>query len=613
MTYLKKAKKIELLAPARAADSGIIAIQSGADAVYIGAPRYGARAAVGNSLQDIERLSKYAHQFHARVYVALNTILFDQELETARKLIFELAETGVDALIVQDMGILELDLPPLELHASTQTHNYQTEKIKFLEDVGFSRVVLARELTLDQIRHIRSASGVELEAFVHGALCVSLSGQCYMSEAQGGRSGNRGVCAQPCRKLYDLIDSDGAVIVKNKHLLSLKDLDLSSHVGDLILAGVTSLKIEGRLKDDNYLKNTTVHYRKELDRFFNQYPEFSQLSDGQSFAGFEPDPALTFSRGTSNYFLNGRHSAMTSFDSPKSAGEYVGIVKSCSGRILEFTPVNTLNNNDGLTWFDANGLLRGVKVNHAEGNRITLADSVEIRTGTRLYRNYHHKFSEVLRNSSPIRKITIQIQVFEVEDGLKFIITDESGLTMSRLFNLKRIEARQPLKAESAFLEQLSKSGDTIYEVGQIELNWNQPWFLPISEINSIRRSLLKEFNIFRINSHPKRKIFRHNREARWLSRHVDYTGNVSNHLAEAFYFSHGAEKVDPALEVSKDYRGKRLMSMKHCLKYQLGHCPRVKDAPLPSWQEPLYLQDGNLKFMLEFDCKACLMNLYHL
>ena len=606
-------QKIELLAPARTADSGIVAIQSGADAVYIGAPSFSARAAVGNTVRDIERLSKFAHQFHARVYVALNTILFDHELEIVRKLIYELAETGMDALIVQDMGILELDLPSVELHASTQTHNYDPEKIKFLENVGFSRVVLARELTLEQIRNIRAVTSVELETFVHGALCVSLSGQCYMSEAQGGRSGNRGVCAQPCRKMYNLIDSEGKVIERDKHLLSLKDLDLSDHVGDLVLAGVSSLKIEGRLKDDNYLKNTTVHYRRKLDNFFNQYTDYGQLSSGFSISGFEPDTSLTFSRGASKYFINGRNSSMTSFDTPKSAGEYVGVVYRCKGRILEIEPVKDLNNNDGLTWFDTGGTLNGVKVNLADGNRITLSEPVNIIPGTRWYRNYHHKFSEMVRNSNPVRKIGIQIMVSEDESGLNFIVTDEDGLRMSYHFQLEMVEARDFQKAEATFLDQLAKSGDTIFIISQVGVTWKKPWFMPISVINGIRRTLLGEFVMFRISKHPKGKVFRHNREARWFSNHVDYTGNVSNQLAKSFYFSHGAESVVPAIEVSKDYQGKRLMSMKHCLKFQLGYCPRVKDTPLPSWKEPLYLMDGDTKFRLEFDCKSCLMNLYHL
>lgn len=606
-------KKIELLAPARTADSGIIAIQSGADAVYIGAPRFSARAAVGNTVQDIERLTAYAHQFHARVYVALNTILFDHEMESARQMIHELAKAGIDALIIQDMGILELDLPPLEIHASTQTHNYSIEKIQFLEQVGLSRVVLARELTLEQIRQIRAATTVELEAFVHGALCVSISGQCYMSETQGGRSGNRGVCAQPCRKLYDLIDSRGEVIQKQKHLLSLKDLDLSSHVGELILGGVTSLKIEGRLKDNNYLKNTTVQYRRELDRFFNQNPEYGPLSAGFTVAGFNPDMALTFTRGYSNYFLKGRHSHLASFDTPKSAGEFVGIVKRVSGNVLEIAPEKELHNNDGLTWFDANGILQGVKVNVSGGNQITLGKSVNIIPGTRLFRNYHHQFSEMLESSRPFRKIPVSIKVSEEGEGLNFLVADEYGLRLNKLVHLEYVEARQPLKAETSFLEQLAKSGDTIYEIRRIDLNWMKPWFLPISVINSIRRSLLDEFTIVRIANHPKGKVFQHNRQARWLSKHIDYTGNVSNQQAASFYFSHGVESIDPALKVSKDYKGKRLMSMKHCLKYQLGYCPRVTGSPLPSWHEPLFLKDGNAKFRVEFDCKACLMNLFHI
>jgi 23S rRNA 5-hydroxycytidine C2501 synthase len=317
-------KRLELLAPARTVDSGIVAINFGADAVYIGAPAFSARAAAGNSVDDIARLSTYAHRFHAKVFVALNTILFDHELDSAQTLIRQLHEAGADALIVQDMGILKMNLPPIELHASTQTNNYSLERIQFLENAGFQRIVLARELTLQQIKEIRTETTVELESFVHGALCVSLSGQCYMSEALGGRSGNRGVCAQPCRKLYDLIDADGRIIMKQKHLLSLKDLNLSDYLADMALAGITSFKIEGRLKDDNYLKNITAYYRRRLDAFLENNYDYRKASSGKVWFDFVPDPAKTFSRGTSNYFLQGRSADIVSSDTPKSAGEYIG-------------------------------------------------------------------------------------------------------------------------------------------------------------------------------------------------------------------------------------------------------------------------------------------------
>lgn len=606
-------KRIELLAPARTADSGITAINFGADAVYIGAPAFSARAAAGNSVDDIARLAKYARQFHARVFVALNTILFDHELDLVQKLIYQLHEAGADALIIQDMGILKMNLPPIELHASTQTNNYSLERIQFLENAGFQRIVLSRELTLRQIGEIRQATTVELESFIHGALCVSFSGQCYMSEAQGGRSGNRGVCAQPCRKLYNLAEADGQIILKQKHLLSLKDLDLSGYLADMALAGITSFKIEGRLKDDSYLKNITAYYRRRLDAFLENNPIFRKASSGKVYFDFEPDPAKTFSRGTSSYFLQGRSADIVSFDTPKSAGEFIGIVDECQGKILRISSEKQLNNNDGLCFFNPEGKLEGAKVNIATGNTIALAEEVVLQTGTKIYRNYDHSFSELLKNSRTTRKISVNIEVSAVEEGLELTVSCAEGISFQSVFPVEKTVARQSEKAAETLQVQLAKSGDTVFQVGNVSVNWSEALFLPVSQLNQIRRSFLDAYLQFRIEQRNSNTPFIHRADARLPFKQVSFSENISNQLAEEFYREHGAAEIEPAMEVTMIYHGKRLMTMKHCLKYQLGFCPKEKDHTQMPFKEPLFLVDGNRKFRLEFDCRECRMNLYSL
>lgn len=603
--------RLELLAPARTAASGIIAVNFGADAVYIGAPAFGARAAAGNTVPDIGKLVQYAHQYHARVFVALNTILFDNELEEARRLIWQLHETGVDAIIVQDKGILMMDLPPVELHASTQAHNYHPERIQFLDQVGFSRIVLARELTLLQIRAIREVTAAELEFFVHGALCVSFSGQCYMSASQGGRSGNRGVCAQPCRKIYDLIDANGNIIEKQKHLLSLKDLDLSGHLADLASAGITSFKIEGRLKDDNYLKNITAFYRKRLDAFLEGSPDFRKASSGRVYFDFDPNPSKTFSRGTGSYFLNGRNPEMVNFDTPKSSGEYVGKVIRSKGKILEAELDTNLNNNDGITYFDGNGRLAGVKINTAKGNTITLASVVNLRAGTPLFRNYDHVYNEMLKQSRTIRKIGLSIRVAINGNTLTLHGEDEDGNRYGSSFGIEWQPAQKPENAREMFVAQLSKPGETPFEVTGITFEWEMPVFLPVSELNRLRRRFLIGFMDHRLANRPKNKIFQRNPAPVYPVTAVSFSENISNHLAAEFYRAHGVVQIEQAAEVTGNYKGKKLMTMKHCLKYQLGYCPREAAHKHSGWIEPIYLVDGNLKFRLGFDCKTCQMELY--
>jgi 23S rRNA 5-hydroxycytidine C2501 synthase len=603
--------RIELLAPARTAESGIVAVNFGADAVYIGAPAFSARAAAGNTVGEIARLVSYAHRYYARVFVALNTIVYDHELDEVHRLIWQLHEAGADALIVQDMGILKMDLPPVELHASTQTNAYEPERIQFLEAAGFRRIVLARELSLDQIAHIRRNTNVELESFVHGALCVSLSGQCYLSEALGGRSGNRGVCAQPCRKTYDLIDATGQILEKQKHLLSLKDLQLGDHLAEMAYAGISSFKIEGRLKDDNYLKNITAWYRKRVDAFLSGNPDFRKASSGKVYFDFVPHPDKTFSRGTSDYFLHGRTPDIVSFDTPKSAGEFIGTVSQSRGRMLVIDPDQVLGNNDGLCFFNRKGQLEGVKVNVAKGNSIELAHPVELLPGTKIYRNYDHAFNEMLRKSRTFRKIGLTMEIGISRNRIQLTGLDEDGNRFQLEFDHTAAMARDKERAGEALKEQFSKTGDTHFEITDIRLDWTEPVFIPASVINRIRRDFLNRFMEYRESLFKPNVPYVPVKSFGKVFASVDYTWNVSNRMAKAFYADFGADVVEPAPEISGEFTGKRLMTMKHCLKYQLGNCPKEKSQLKGALKEPLFLDDGRRRFRLEFDCRACRMNLY--
>lgn len=587
----------------------MLAINFGADAVYIGAPAFSARAAAGNAVSDIARLTSYARRYYAKVYIALNTILFDHELKEVRRLIIQLHDAGVNAFIIQDMGILKMDLPPVELHASTQTNNYEPERIQFLEKAGFRRVVLARELTIEQIRAIRASTRVELEGFVHGALCVSFSGQCYMSDALGGRSGNRGVCAQPCRRLYDLVDADGRILEKQKHLLSLKDLHTGDHIAEMALAGISSFKIEGRLKDDNYLKNITAYYRKRVDGFLAGRSDFRKSSSGKVIFDFVPNPEKTFSRGTGDYFLHGRSQDMVSFDTPKSAGEFIGKVIQTDGKYAIIENGHLLGNNDGLCFY--NKSLEGVKVNFVSGNRAEFSRKADIQPGTFMYRNYDHSFNELLRKSQTIRKVEIRMRIFEEEGGLVVSGEDEDGNKYSKRFDCERSVARNGEKAISVLREQMGKAGDSIFEVTEVIPDLKEPLFFPVSVINAMRREFLDHFFSFRLGQMPATPASRPVVPPDVLIGAVDYTWNVSNRLAAQFYRECGATSVELSPEVSRQYEGKRLMTMKHCLKYQLGYCPKEKSHSAGDFREPLYLHDGIHRFRLEFDCKSCRMNLY--
>ena len=597
---------IELLSPAKNLECGLAAINHGADAVYIGASQFGARAAAGNSVEDVEKLVKYAHQYRSKVLVALNTILTDEQLPDAEKLIWDVYNAGADALIVQDMGILKLNLPPIALHASTQTDNRTVEKVKFLQDVGFSRVVLARELSLKQIAEISSQTDVELEAFVHGALCVSYSGQCYMSQANCGRSANRGQCAQYCRLPYHLLDADDTMLVKNKHFLSLKDLDLSESLEELMEAGVTSFKIEGRLKDADYVKNITAYYRKKLDAVLEGNSKFAKSSSGHTTFFFEPNPEKSFRRGASDYFLHGRKPDIVHLDTPKSMGEAIGKVKEIGDYYFTMSSAEKLNNGDGLCFINPHGDLTGFRVNKVDDRRVYPADMPRLTEGIWLYRNQDHEFEKILQHKTSERRVPLEIVFREIATGFFIQLTDDDGTSILFQAACDKQPAQKPDAVNDNIKNQLSKLGNTIYEAVDISIQLDAPWFFPASQLSEWRRLAVEELDKARANAYvrtPKRE----SKPADFPTKQLTYLGNVINAKAEAFYREHGVEDIQPGFEVKAE-EGVPLMFCKHCIKFTMGWCP--KEGYKATFKEPLYLKNNNQLYKLTFDCKICEMRI---
>lgn len=607
---MAQVRLIELLAPAKTAEIGVEAIRHGADAVYIGAPRFSARAAAGNEIDDIARLVKYAHFFGARVYVALNTILKDDELEEARSLIYSLYNIGVDALIVQDMGILELDIPPIALHASTQTDNRTVEKVRFLETAGFSQVVLARELSLQQIREIAGNTHVPLEVFVHGALCVSYSGQCYLSCRMSGRSANRGECAQYCRLPYTLKDADGNILLKDKHILSLKDLNQSRELYSLLDAGASSLKIEGRLKEMSYVKNVTAYYRRKLDAIFENDNRYTRSSYGKSTFYFIPDVQKSFNREFTSYFFHGRgKDSLCSLDTPKSRGEQIGTVKSVSGQTLVVAGVVPVHNGDGLCFIDKNGVFAGFRVNKSEGNKIYPAEMPDIPSKTILYRNYDHEFEKTLDKKSAERRISIDLNLSETSQGFELIAGDETGISVSVTLPVEKEEARTPQKEN--IIRQLTKLGDTPFAVRRTTYNLSHDWFVPSSLWADLRRRAIDELTLRREQSYRcERRKDTIVSMPEFPEKELTYLGNVSNRLARSFYEKCGVKKIEEAFE-SAPSGNHPLMFTKYCVKYSLEICPRFFPKKQLSHSEPLTLHYKDTILRLEFDCRRCEMRVY--
>lgn len=615
-------RPIELLAPAKNADCGIEAVRHGADAVYIGAPRFGARAAAGNSIEDIARLVAFAHQFRARVYVTVNTILLDEELKDTEDMIWDLYRAGVDALIVQDMALMELNLPPIPLHASTQMDNRTVEKVRFLQQQGFSQVVLARELSLQQIRDIHQACpSVPLEVFVHGALCVSYSGQCYVSQHCFGRSANRGNCAQFCRLKFDLVDADGRVMEQDKHLLSLKDMNQSDQLEQLLEAGASSLKIEGRLKDVTYVKNVTAYYRQKLDAVFRRHPEYCRSSSGQCTYTFRPQLEKSFNRGFTHYFLNGRQPDIFSFNTPKSLGEEVGTVKEIRGKCIIVSGVKPFSNGDGLCFVDENGKLQGFRVNRVDdSNKIYPVEMPRVRIHTRLYRNFDQEFDRLLSKPSAERRIAVEWQVSEYPEGFVLQLTDEDEVSVSVPFAYAKEPARSA--QDENIRKQLSKLGNTCFVATRVDVSLQSNWFIPSSVLAEWRRVAVEKLEQARRVNYPVhyRKIptafTKQLRQAQGQESEplkgmqLTYLANVMNSRAEAFYKSLGAVRVDPAFE-KKEPAGAVLMFCKHCLRYSLGWCTKQGGRRSP-FREPYFLVSGDgRRFRLEFDCKNCQMKVY--
>ena len=569
--------KTELLAPAKDIETAKIAVDCGADAVYIGGPLFGARSKAGNSISDIKEIVDYAHRFYVRIYVTVNTVLSNSELQEAQKLIKELYDIGVDGIIIQDMGILELainnQLPPISIHISTQCDNRDVEKIKFFESVGVPRVVLARELSLDKIREIRNCTKVELECFVHGALCVSYSGQCYLSEYIGGRSANRGECAQPCRKKYTLVDDLGNVIVENKHLLSLKDFNASRHLKEMVDIGVNSFKIEGRLKDINYVKSVVLYYRKLLNNLSDK------TSSGKVFTDITPDITKTFNRGYTDYFLKERGKCFN-FDVPK--GQFIGKVTKIGRDFFEMDSLDTVNPQDGLCVGNDFGCL----VNKVEDNRIYPNRMPEIKKGDSVYRNKDAKYEKYINNAKVVRKIGIDLCVVDN----RIILTDENDNMVSLEFPSTTL-SHNPARMNEIFRTQFLKTGESNFYIDRVNISGHIP-FMPISVINELRRKSLALLMQERIKNYP-REIQQKLQYSEFYKPKYDYRANVYNDSAREFYLKCNCEIVG-------DNKPVELMRTKHCLKYALNMCRSEKKLFL--------VDEKGAKYPLKFDCKNCEM-----
>ena len=598
---------LELLSPAGNADIGIAAIDHGADAVYIGAPKFSARADAGVSVADIARLIRHAHLYYAKVYVALNTIMTDRELAESLDIIREVYQLGADGLIIQDVGLLELDLPPIPLIASTQMHNNTAEKVRFLEAVGFQRVILARELTLSEIADIRrNTSKIELEAFVHGALCVSYSGQCYMSQAVAGRSGNRGVCAQPCRSHYTLTDGDGNVIQKNKFLLSLKDLNLMNMIPDMIAAGVNSFKIEGRYKGIEYVKNVTAAYRQAIDRFISGHPDYRKSSSGVSALTFSPDPDRTFNRGYTQYFISGPGEKVASIDTQKAIGQYLGEITG-AGKDFFRIARHDLQNGDGLCFFTKKNDLAGFRVDRVDKENIYPNNMTGLEIGTRLYRNHDMALARILKKSSGVRRIAVEMDFRQEDKLIRLTVRDEDSNEAGTVKEVLFEPSRNPSRARSQIETHMTSTGNTPYQTARLTIQPQQQGFLPASLLNGIRRDVLEELTRIRRETCPRQNITFTPNNAPYPEKKLDFHANVMNDLARRFYERHGAAITEPAFEALSETTGKTVMTTRYCIRHQLDLCPKVQSSGC-SVKEPLRLRDAHHTYRLEFDCRQCKM-----
>jgi len=605
----KHMTQIELLAPAKNLECGIAAINCGADAVYVGPERFGARDQAGNDIRDIGRLVDYAHQYWAKVYATVNTILRDDEIPAALKLIHQLHGIGIDGLIIQDVGLLECELPPLPLIASTQMHNETPEKIEFLEKIGFKRVILARELDLEEIKAIRIRSSVELETFVHGALCVCYSGQCAMSYSIGGRSGNRGQCAQPCRRVYSLVDGKGRLIGK-RHWLSLKDLNLSDRLRDLIDAGITCFKIEGRLKDRAYVMNITRFYRETIDRIL-EGTVHRRAASGISVNSFSPNPDKTFNRGYTTYFLQGRSQKIGRTETPKYVGELLGNVDSVSPDRFTLNTEIQLVPGDGVCFFDRTGTLLGSVINRVEGKTLYPDQRMDLRSGTPVYRNHDLRFIRELLNSQIQRKVRIELKFSSTADGIWLLAMDEDGNKASHDIAFEKQSADKKDQAIQSIQKQLTRMGDTPFICIQLDMDLMDVPFVPVSILNGLRRQTLEKLVEVRSKNRPveKRRIIPNS--IPYPEKKISFLGNVLNRQAASFYRRHGVTKIEPAAESGLDMRNKKVMTTKYCLRFERGLCSG-KPGPLNSSPDWMLLDEEGRKFQLHFDCVKCRMEIFY-
>ncbi|WP_374007378.1 U32 family peptidase [Delftia lacustris] len=627
--------QLELLSPARDADIGIEAVNHGADAVYIGGPAFGARATAGNDIRDLQRLINHAHRFGSRIFITLNTILRDDELEAARKMAWQIYEAGADALIIQDMGLLELDLPPIQLHASTQTDIRTPEKARFLQDAGLSQIVVARELDLQQITAVRAATDparTTIEFFVHGALCVAYSGQCYITHAHTGRSANRGDCNQACRLPYEVLDASGRIIAHEKHVLSMKDNNQSDNLRALIDVGVRSFKIEGRYKDMGYVKNITAHYRKLLDEIIEER-EFSDTplarsSSGSTTFSFTPDPDQNFNREFTDYFVNGRKDDIGAFDTPKTPGRAIGWVTKVGENFVEIETSSRdteLHNGDGLCYYDLQKELVGLQINRAESvdakkslwrlfPKDPIAGFKDLRKGLEVNRNRDMAWVRTLDKKSSDRRIGLWAELKETPDGFALTLTDEDGFTATAAIVQEHQAATGAARAEATLREQLGRFGATIFSVHDIGLQLSQPWFVPASALNQLRRDAVAALEAARQAGFVRLpRALPVEPPVPFPEDTLTYLANVYNQKAHDFYIKHGVKVIDAAYESKEEEGEVSLMITKHCVRFSMSLCPKQAKGVIgvkgTIKAEPLQLINGKEKLTLRFDCKPCEMH----
>jgi collagenase-like PrtC family protease len=618
--------QLELLSPAKTAEIGREAILHGADAVYIGGPAFGARHNASNTLEDIAELVKFAHRYRARIFVTMNTILHDAELETARKQIHQLYEAGVDALIIQDMGLLELDLPPIQLHASTQCDIRTVDRARFLGQVGFSQLVLARELTIEQIRAIRAEVDTPLEYFIHGALCVAYSGQCYISHADTGRSANRGDCSQACRLPYTLSDGQGRVVAYEKHLLSMKDNDQSRNLEALVDAGIRSFKIEGRYKDMGYVKNITAHYRLLLDEILERRPELARAASGRTRVLFTPDVDKNFHRGHTDYFAQGRQDDIGAFDSPKYVGVELGSVVRIGGDNFDVVTNEAMANGDGLNYMHKRETV-GIQANvvqklseDEDGQRWRVFPNEPVshlaglKVGTAIHRNRDHRWESALSKKSSERRVRVDLHLSEIAGGLRLAITDEDGIRSHVDAAVELQPAQQQEGALASLRTSLGKLGNTMFEAGAVELALSQAWFVPSAAINGLRRDAIAAHEAARLAAWERPQRARPlDPPPSYPEAQLSYLANVYNEKARAFYHRHGVQLIAAAYESHEEPGEVSLMITKHCLRFSFNLCPKqakgVQGVQGQVKAEPMTLVSGEERYTLKFDCKPCEMH----